>query len=103
MNMLVFEIWDNFNNGIFDYMLSTYSAIDPYFWPLVFIGIIGYIYVAVQSVTVAVVSIIVTFALFGTTTSIFESIPMFSQFLYIIAIVGITCLFVALFIKYSKG
>lgn len=96
-------IWDDFNSGMLQYAIDAFNAIDIWFWPFVFIGIIGYLYAAMESVTVAVVGILITFGLFATTTSIFADVPELSQFLYIIAIIGITLLITALFIKRMRS
>jgi len=92
------DIWSNFTE-IPTYVIDAFSAVDIWFWPLIFIGIVGFLYSAMDSITVAVVGILITFGLFGTTTSIFEGVPEFSQFLYIVAIIGICLLIYTLVTK----
>ena len=96
------DIWQDFSSDIFGYAFSAYDAIEPWFWPFVFVGIIGYLYAGMQSVTVAVVGILITFGIFATTTSVFEEVPAISQFFYIIAILGITLLMVGLVLKRGR-
>ena len=93
------DIWGNFSRSIPDYMTDAFSAIDPWFWPLVFVGVFGFLYTAMNSVTVAIVGILVTFGLFAASTNIFAGIPELTMFLYLIVIVGITMLFVTLFLS----
>jgi len=92
-------IWENFSSDIFGYATSAFSSVEPYLYPFVIIGIIGFIYAAMNSIIVAVVAVLITFAAFATTTSIFEQVPQISQFFYIISIIGITLLVVTLFLK----
>lgn len=99
---MAFEIFDEFTSGIPDYAVSAFNAIDPWFWPLVFIGIIGFVYAAMSSVTLAVIAILITFGMFATTTTIFVDVPEISLFLYIIAVIGITVLIAALFISWRR-
>jgi len=92
------DIWSNFSD-MPTYMIDAFGAVDPWFWPLIFIGVIGFLYTASDSVTVAVVGILVTFGLFGA-TSVFEGVSEFSMFLYIVALVGISLLIVTAFTKW---
>ena len=96
--MLLFDIWSNFSN-ISEYTKDAFGAVDPWFYPLIFVGIIGFLYTSMNSLTVAVVGILITFGLFGATTSVFEGVSEISMFLYIIAIVGMALLVVTFFIK----
>ena len=97
-----FEIWENFTSGILDYGISAYNAVEPWTIPLVFLGIIGWVYASVHSVTVTAVAILITFSIYG--SSILLEVPdSFSIFLYIVTILGITFLFTALAIKYRGG
>jgi len=93
------DIWGNFSRSIPDYMTDAFSAIDPWFWPLVFVGIFGFLYTAMNSVTVAIVGILVTFGIFATSTNVFVGIPEITQFLYIISIIGISLLITTLFLR----
>jgi len=83
-------------SGIAGYMMETFSGMQPYFWVLFFGGIIGYIYLSMQSITAAIIAILLTFGLWGAVNfpgiSLFNDVPLFNQFLYIITLVGLTAL-----------
>ena len=96
---MIMDIWTNFTRSIPEYATDAFSAIDPWFWPLVFVGVFGFLYTAMNSITVAIVGILITFGLFATTTNIFVGIPEVTQFLYIITVIGITMLIGMLFIR----
>ena len=66
MNKILMDIWNNSTSNFPEYALDAYSAIDPWFYPIVLFSIIGYIYAYMHSATVAMVAIIVTFGLFAT-------------------------------------
>ena len=87
--------------GIVGYMMETFAPMQPYFWVLFFGAIIGYVYLAMQSLTAAVIVILLVLGIFGTTTlsGYFAAVPVFFQFLYIITIVGLSSLVVAFVIK----
>jgi len=93
-----FDIWSNFQN-IFTYATDSFSKLDIWFYPLIFLAIIGWVYASVQSVTVMIVAILITFGLYATTTSIFVDVPDVSLFLYIITLLGLSMLIATLFIK----
>lgn len=100
---MAFEIWQNFTtDGIINYALSAYSHIEPWLWPLILLGIVGFIYGAMQSLIVAVVGIIIIFGALAGTTDVFSYAPEPTQFAYILAVVGITALLVGFFIKISR-
>lgn len=92
-------IWTGFMDGLIDYGMSAFDPLGIWKYPLLLVAIIGYVYACTQSVTVAVVAIIITFAAYGTTTNVFAYVPDISLFLYIVTIMGITLLLVTLFIK----
>ena len=92
------DIWGNFTRGIPEFAQESFSALDPWFYPLLLFGIIGYIYTCMKSVTSAVIAIIITLGIFGATTSIFEGegVPYMTQMMYIITIMGIAMLLFSL-------
>lgn len=96
---MALDIWQNFSSDIFGFAMSAFSPLEPWLYPFIFLGIIGYIYSAMESITVTVVAILITFGIFAGTTSIFESVPQISQFLYIVSVIGITMLIATLIIK----
>lgn len=100
---MAFQIWQNFTaNGIFQYAMNAYSHLDPWLWPFIILGIIGFVYAAMQSLIVAVVAIIILFGALAGTTDIFSYAPEPTQFAYLLAIIGLTALFAAFFIKISR-
>ena len=97
--MASFPMWENFTNGFLDYAMSAYSSLDPWVYPLVFVGIIGFIYATMNSVIVAIVAIFFTLGIFAVTTNVFAAVPDLTLFLYIVSIIGIAVLITTLFIK----
>lgn len=98
------DIWTNFTRGVPEYATDAFAAIDPWFYPLILFGIIGYIYTSMQSVTSAIIGILITLGLFTVTTSIFaaEGVPMMTQFLYIVTLIGLTMLILSLLLRRSR-
>lgn len=101
---MAFEMWDDFDDGIIQYAIDAFASVEPWLYPFVFIGVIGFLYTAMNSVTVAIVGILITFALFAGTsgTNVFEGVPELSQFFYIVTIIGIACLIVTVFLKHRR-
>jgi len=81
-------------SGIAGYMMETFNGMQPYFWVLFFGAIIGYVYLSMQSITAAIIAIILMFGIFGSTaiSGYFADVSLFNQLLYIITLVGITSL-----------
>lgn len=100
---MIHEIWENFTRSVFEYAINAYDVLDPWFYPLIFLGIIGYFYAGMQSITVAVVGILITFGVYATTTNIFADVEPFVQLAYIITVLGIMLLLVGVFIKRSRS
>ena len=94
-----YNIWDDFIDSIPNFSMDAFESVDPFTWPLIVVGIIGFIYATSHSVTVAVVGILITLASFVGTTTIFTDIPALTQFLYIIAVIGIALLLTTVIIK----
>jgi len=84
------DIWTNFTRSVPEYATDAFAAIDPWFYPLMLFGIIGYIYGCMSSVISAIIAIFITLGLFAVTTSIFEQTPQLVQILYIITVIGLT-------------
>lgn len=92
-----YTIWEGIKSGIIDWAMGTYSTLDPWTYPMIFAGVICFIYASMQSLIVAVVGIIITMSLFGTT--VFVGVPDITTFFYILTILGVAMLVTALFIK----
>ena len=97
--MATFPMWENFTNGFLDYAMSAYSSLDPWVYPFIFVGVIGFIYASMNSAIVAIVGIIFTLGIFAVTTNVFAAVPDLTLFLYIVSIIGIAILITTLFIK----
>ena len=98
---MAFEIWDEFNEGVLQFAWSAFAETEPWAKILFFIGIIGFIYTSLSSITLAIVGILLTFALFGGVegSNIFETVPEVSKFFYIVCVIGLTCLIVTVLLK----
>ena len=97
--MLVGGIWTDFSSGIFDYAISAYSNLEPWTYPLIFMGIMGYVYVASKSMTAFIVSVFITLGVFATTTSVFADVPNLNLFLFIVTVFGMSLVILALVLK----
>ena len=96
---MLHPIWENLTNGFINYSLDSYNILGIWLYPLLLLGIVGYIYASMHSITVAVVGIIITIGVFASTSMIFVNVPIITQFLYIIVVLGICMLLVGVFIK----
>lgn len=92
-------MWSNFSGGFFEYAMDAYGNLEPWTYPLIIVGIIGYVFMATRSVTATVVSIFIALGIYATTTSIFDNVPSLNLFLWCIAIVGIPLLLFAIVLK----
>lgn len=92
-------LWDNFTNGVFDYAMSAYASLEPWVYPLLFMGIIGYVYAVMNSLVVTIVAIILTLGIYAGTTDVFAAVPDVTLFLYIVTIIGLVLLIGTLFWK----
>ena len=89
--------WNEFTDGIIDYAYSGFDSLDGWGYPLFFLGIIAFIYLATGSYTVAVVFILVVVGIYG--YSVFIDFPDVTLILYILVLLGLAILFAMLFIK----
>lgn len=81
------------------YCWSAYDAtLGVYKYPLLIVGIIGYVYLATKSSTLTALTIIVSFAVFGI-TGIFADTQVLNSLLGTLTIIGIAALFTALLLK----
>jgi len=95
----MFEFWTNFSNGLIEYAMDAYSNVEPWTYPLIFIGIIGFVYTATHSIITAVAAILIVFGIYATTVNVFENVPDVSLFMYIVTLVGISALIFTLFAR----
>lgn len=94
-----FDIWSNFSGGIFEYSIDAYNGLEPWTYPIIFLAIIGYVFMATRSITAAIVSIFITMGIYATTTNIFVDVPDLTLFLMIVSLIGMSMLFIVLIMK----
>jgi hypothetical protein len=87
---------DFFN--IINWAMSAYDGLGEYKYPLIIVGILGYAYMATKSITLFVVAIIVTFAIFAP-VSLFADVPDLSMMFSLISVIGIVSLLMAVLLK----
>jgi len=93
------NITEIMDQGFIDWALSAYETLfGVWMWPLIFVGIVGYVYAVNKSATAAAVAICLIFGIFGI-TGIFADVGEFSQFSYVIALFSIAGGFVAVFLN----
>jgi len=86
---------DFFN--IINWAVSAYDGFGVYKYPILIIGILGYVYMATKSITLFVVAVIVTFAMFG--TGVLADVPEISMLMSVITVIGIASLLMAALLK----
>lgn len=90
-------IWDSLSSGFFDYAMSAYDSMGDWVYPIIMLGLIGWLFGVTNSVIAAVAGIIVMVGLYG--TSVLVDVPDVLFILYIIVLFGIASLFTVLFVK----
>lgn len=94
------DIWSNVTSeGIIEYAVAAFDAIDPWFYPLVMLGFIGYIYGCMHSAIAAVIAIIITIGLFAAGTNIFIQTSELTILLYLITVIGIAFFITTLMLR----
>ena len=96
MNSIILDIWNNSTNNFMQYATEAYTntVVGQWFYPVLFLGIIGYVYAYMRSAVVAMIAIMITFSIFATTA--FAASDEISTLLYIIVILIMGVLFVLL-------
>jgi len=93
--------WSNISGNWSEFILSGYKGIfGNWTYPLIFLGIIGYVYAINRSAVTAAALICIIFGVFGV-TDIFatSSTASFSLLSWVITIVSFAALFVTLFMR----
>ena len=95
--------WSNISNDWADWMLTGYrNILGDWVYPLIFMGIVGYVYCINRSATSAAVAICLIFTVFGV-TGVFAGSDEHVVLMSIVSIVSFSVLFVHLFIgKFGK-
>ena len=83
--------------NIINWAMSAYDGFGVYKYPILIIGILGYVYMATKSITLFVVAVIVTFAMFG--TGVLAEVPEISMLFSVISVIGIASLLLAALLK----
>ena len=91
--------WTNVSSNWMSWFFTGYFVVigEVWFYPLVFFGIIGYIYALSQSATAAAVAITIMFTVLGV-SGIFSSIPEFTAISAGVTVTSIAAAFVAVFV-----
>jgi len=91
--------WSNISGNWAEWMMSGYDQIFGHWtYPLIFLGIIGYVYCINRSAISAAAAICITFTVFGATAIFrYPDTPEFSLLGWIIVIVSFAGLFTLLF------
>ena len=89
------------NTGIINYSMNAYIAILGVFtYPLIFCGIIGYVYTKQQSVIAAAVATLILFTAFNT---LILKVGIFITVIHILVTIAIGSLFLLFFSRWRQG
>lgn len=96
--------WSNITTNWVDWLMSGYDNIfGNWTYPLIFLGVIGYVYCVSRSAMVAAAAICLTFGIFGATAVFrYPDIAEFSVMGWIIVIVSFAGMFTTLFVARSR-
>ena len=97
MIKIIMDLWNNSTNNFMKYATEAYTntAIGQWFYPILFVGIIGYIYAYMKSAVVAMVAILIIMGIYSSVFVFSAEIPLFMDVLVIlIFVVMITLLII---------
>ena len=99
MSLLATVNWTNISGNWTEWILQGYTGIltDVWLYPVLFMGIIGYVYAITQSATSAAVTIALVFGIFGV-TGVFAGPSEFGFLSWAIVITAFSAAFTALFV-----
>ncbi len=103
--MIIFEAnWSNISSDWIGYIMTGYEYIfGNWVYPIIFLGIVGYVYAVNRSAISAAAGICIVFAAFGVTGIFrFPEIVQFSALAWGITVTSIAGLFVLLFTKKGR-
>ena len=105
LSILLNVNWTEINSNWINYAISGYETLfGGWVYPLLFMGVIGYVYAINKSAIAAAVAICIIFGIFGTTAIfIAPEIQHFRDFGAAIVIVSLAGLFTALFASKNWG
>jgi len=91
--------WENISGNWTTWVTDAYTGIlGNWFWPLVFFGVIGYVYAINKSATSAAVAICLVFGIFGV-TGVFADAPDFVFINMAIVLIAVSGAFTAIFMR----
>ena len=93
--------WTEFTNGFMDYAMGAYDSLGDWGYPIIMLGLIGWLYGVTGSLVAAVAGIIVMVGLYG--VNVFVDVPDILFILYLITLLTIASLLTALFIKNRRN
>jgi hypothetical protein len=102
IDVLTYNVQYFFLN-MFTYAWSAYESIGVYKYPIVFVAIIGYVYLATKSVMLTILAIFVTYAVYSTTTDIFNDVAPINQLLAIVSMIGVVCFIMGIVLRKAEG
>jgi hypothetical protein len=89
--------WSNISGNWMGWFTEGYTNIlGVWFYPLVFAGIIGYVYALSHSATAAAVTICLAFGIFGV-AGIFADVPQFANIMYAVILASFSGAMIAIF------
>ena len=102
LNVLVTNFTDLINGtGIINYSMSAYiNILNVFTYPLIFCGIIGYVYLKQQSVVAAAIATLILFTAFDAAVVKADS---FVIVMHIFVTISIGALFLLLFSRWRQG
>lgn len=102
---LLFEVnWSNISSDWASWIMTGYDNVFQHWtYPLIFLGVVGYVYCINRSAVSAAVAICLVFGIYGI-TGVFQygDIAEFSMLSWIIVIVAFSALFTTLFVSVGK-
>lgn len=91
--------FSNFMNDPIDWSMTPFQLyVGVLMWPIIMAGVIGYVYRSTHHLSTTVAAIFIVFALFGSTNSFIQA-PEFSQFFFMVAVLGWAGVVLTLFVK----
>jgi len=100
--MLLGEVnWSNISSDWAEFIMSGYTNIfENWTYPLIFLGVVGYVYCVNRSAMSAAAAICLIFGIYGVTGIFrFPEVAQFSFLSWIITLVSFSGLFTTLFLK----
>jgi len=89
----------NFSGDFINWSLTPFQTYVGFMmWPIIFTGVIGFVYVITENIGSTVAAIFIIFALFGTTNAFIQA-PEFSSIFFLISALGLSGLVLTIFIK----